>query len=324
MKTKFQWIAGLAIFVLLVGCTPAPTGVPTQPQQENQVPTQTAIPIPTNTLIPIEPPKRESIVFSSNRGDDPNQLGLYLIDPETLQITPIDTGMEALLARWSPDGETIVFAVPDIWNLYTVHPDGTGLTQVTDFRSNNADWSPDGNRLVFQSDHDNEPENTPDIYIIDITGENLVEIQDVPPIIDYSPRWSPDGSLILFISALPGSLQVFTMQPDGTQLKQITGGAENVTVGNWSPDGSRIVYVSGKGNTTELYIVDADGQSNLVQLTDDDFTDDGPVFSPDGKRIVFFSNRGGNWDLWMIDVDGTNLVQLTNDAYYDAYPDWRP
>jgi len=49
-----------------------------------------------------------------------------------------------------------------------------------------------------------------------------------------------------------------------------------------------------------------------------------PSFSPDGKQIVFASNMSGSWELWTINVDGTNLVQLTDDEYYDAFPDWSP
>ncbi|MFC2028777.1 hypothetical protein ACFLTX_02500 [Chloroflexota bacterium] len=321
----------ILLSALLVGCS---TGAATEEVQPT-TPVE-----PAGTEPPVEPsattkpadtatvtlqPLTDAIVFTSNRGTDPDKLGLYLLNLETLEVTPIDTGMDgSILPRWSPDGSTILFSVIDIWNLYSIQPNGGGLTRLTDFRSNNADWSPDGDCLVFQSDHDDEPLNTPDIYIIDIDGTNLVEIQDVPPEVDFSPRWSPDGSRILFISSMPGILQPFAVNPDGTGLTMLMNDPAGVNVASWSPDGKRIVFASGQGDASEIYIVDADGNgSNLVQLTNDAFMDDNPVFSPDGEYIVFSSTRGGNLDLWTMKVNGTDLVQLTNDPYTDSFPDWR-
>jgi TolB protein len=269
---------------------------------------------------------KDMIVFASNRGDDPAELGLYLLDLESKQITPVETGFEAcVLPKWSPDGNSILFGVMDIWNLYTVMPDGSELTQITDFRSNNADWSPDGTQIVFQSDHQNEPQDTPDIYIIDITGENLVEILDDPPNIDYSPRWSPDGKRILFISSKSGKEEMFTMNVDGSDVVQLSESADQVIEAVWSPDGTRIVFAYGPYGRTDLFIADADDvRTNEVRLTNDQQANMHPTWSPDGKRIVFSSTTSGSTDLWMIDADGTNLVQLTDDAFEELFPDWSP
>ncbi|RME08633.1 MAG: hypothetical protein D6803_00690 [Anaerolineae bacterium] len=266
------------------------------------------------------------IVFTSNR-EKPDKAGLYIFDPETGDVTPMDVRIaNAILPRWSPDGNSVLFAVPEVWNLYSVLADGSQLTRITDFRSNNADWSPDGTRIVFQSDHQNEPEDTPDIYILDLVSGEVTEILDDPPSVDFNPRWSPDGSRILFISNRNGSFDIYTMSVDGTDIVQVTDSKEQERSADWSPDGSRIVFsYSPGGPVANIYIINADGDVNsVVRLTDGNASDNYPTWSPDGQQVVFSSNRSGNWDLWVINADGSGLTQLTDDAFYDGYPHWGP
>ncbi|MBC8505444.1 MAG: PD40 domain-containing protein [Anaerolineales bacterium] len=288
----------------------------------------TILSAPMEAETPTEPEDVESlVVFASNRGDDPNALGLYILDTETLEITPLETDFDAnLFPKWSPDGEQVLFTVPGEWNLYTILADGTEITQITDFRSANADWAPDGSQIVFQSDHDDEPEDTPDVYVIDLVEETLVELVDLPEVPDFSPRWSPDGSQIMFISARTGNFEIFLMNPDGTDPIQITDSSTPIFNAAWSPDGEQIAYPFPTGEQSmELFLINKDGSpDSIVQLTEDDEYNTSPAWSPDGEKIVFRSDRGGNPDLWMINVDGTDLVQLTDDEYYDDFPDWGP
>jgi Tol biopolymer transport system component len=320
--------------------TPIPTDTPPPPPTDTPVPTDTPEPTepppPTDTPVPTDTPEPSPtpvpagprLVFVSNRGGDPNKLDLFILNLDSMEITPLNTGFDAVaLPKWSPDGSKILFAVKDVWNLYTIDADGTNLTQVTDFRSNNGDWSPDGTQIVFQSDHQNEPQDTPDIYRIDVTGENLVEILDDPAVPDFNPRWSADGSQIMFISGRAGKYQVFLMNADGSDVVQVTAGGSSITNASLSPDGNRIAFTYPQGGKfTDLYVIGKDGSpDSVVRLTQDATFDDGTAWSPDGEKIFFYSDRSGNYDLWMINADGTNPVQLTDDEYYDVYPDyWSP
>ncbi len=326
-----QPVAEIPAAEATVAQAPAAVEEPTKPPPTAVPPTEIP-PTATNTAIPpteIPPtetplPQPERIVFSSNRGDNPGELDLYILDLDTMEITPLDTGFDtAFLAQWSPDGEQVIFAIPGVWNLYTITTDGAELTQLTDFRSNNGHWSPDGSRIVFQSDHQNEPEDTPDIYIIDSNGENMVEILDTPDVPDFGPRWSPTGEQILYVSGPAGVFDIYTMNTGGSEITQITD-VGNATSAAWSPDGNSIVFAAG-AQVVDLYIIDKDGTTeSLVRLTEDEFANNAPAWSPDGEKIVFYSNRSGNLDLWTINADGTGLTQLTDDAFINFFPDWSP
>ncbi|MEW6717561.1 MAG: DUF5050 domain-containing protein [Chloroflexota bacterium] len=336
MKTLSRVVI-IMITLSLVACgktvqpvtdTPQPlklTDTP-QPVEPTDTPLPTESPTPTTMPSPTWVPGQR-IVFVSNRGEDPQKRDLFILDLDTMVITPLNTGFDSVLfPKWSPDGSKILFTVKDIWNIYTIDADGTNLTQITNFSSNNADWSPDGRHIVFQSDHQNEPKDTPDIYMIDANGENLTEIHDDPAVLDFSPRWSPDGNQIMYISGKTGNYEIFLMNADGSNPTQLTTSTSPIIGAAWSPNGKRIVYTFlQSANNTDLYTIDADGSNDsIVQLTRGAVYEDGPAWSSDGEKIVFFSDRSGNLDLWIINADGTNLVQLTNDAFYDAYPDWLP
>jgi Tol biopolymer transport system component len=313
----------LVFAVLLTACAQAPE--PTEPPAPTNTPVPpTDTPEPTPTPVPAGP----RVVFVSNRGDDPDKTDLYILDVESGEITPLNTGFDAVVfPKWSPDGSKILFAVRDVWNLYTIEPDGSNLTQVTDFRSNNADWSPDGGQIVFQSDHQNEPVDTPDIYVVDADGGNLVELLDAPEYADFNPRWAPGSNQIMFLSNRTGHFEIFLMNADGSEVTQVTEGGASITNASISNDGEWIAFVYPQGgNFTDMYRIDKSGDlDSVVRLTKDATFDDGPAWSPDNEKIFFYSDRGGNVDLWMFDADGSDPVQLTDDEYYDAYPDyWEP
>ncbi len=331
---KKIWILVLCVGMLLTACSGTPEAKPAieaesaaevqeeaSPESDKEVATEEES---IEAVAPPASPYADTIVFVSTRGGDPSEmkLELFLLDPHTKEVTAVETGIDGcVLPKWSPDGSRILFSTMNIWNLYTVKPDGTDLIQITDFRSNNADWSPDGKQIVFQSDHQDEPQDTPDLYIMDITGENLVEILDDPPNADYSPRWSPDGSTILFISNRSGKEEIFTIQADGSGIQQLSNMTDPVANAEWSPDGTRIAFVKGPPDGENLFIADADDfNANVVQLTSDGKGIGQVAFSPDGKQMIF--NSGA--ELWTINVDGSNLVQLTDGEYFNLWPDWSP
>lgn len=134
----------------------------------------------------------------------------------------------------------------------------------------------------------------------------------------YYYAWSPDGKTIAMVGAQAQngdtSVGVFTVNPDGTGLKQLTSEmfAGNViripTAMSFSPDGKSIAY-----NVTAddyIRIMNADG-SNSVTLP---VTGSSPVYSRDGSEILFYSS--GGISAMKPDGSGVHLVvPIASDGY---------
>jgi len=133
------------------------------------------------------------------------------------------------------------------------------------------------------------------------------------------PAMSPDGHLIAFQSNRTGVDQIYTMKPDGTDVKQITSGDFFNGNPSWSPDGKQIAYESKPNGKWEVWVMNADGtgQRQLAAGGDDGH----PHWSKTG-RIVFNSNRttpdmkapwSQQWhEVFSVKPDGTDLRQHTH------------
>lgn len=141
-----------------------------------------------------------------------------------------------------------------------------------------------------------------------------------------SPAATPPGNLpevgrLAFSAETDdGGLAIFTMNPDGTDLRQVTHGTMDAMTPAWSPDGTQIAFTGGGshsgGSSSEsppldIYVMDADG-SNVRQLTDTRISDRNPVWTPDGSTIVFSSEvpQGG---ISAISPAGTDLRAVTDE-----------
>ena len=199
----------------------------------------------------------------------------------------------------------------DRFDLYTVARDGSDLRRLTTYDTYTAESvvSPDGKRIVFTSLKDGDL----DIYVMNIDGTGLKRLTNTPGY-DGGPWWSPDGTKIVYRAhhpadsaqlaqyrsllanrvVRPSQVELFVMNADGSDQRQITrlGGANFGP--SWTHDGRRIVFSSNYKNPRsrnfDLFIVDLDG-SNLEQITTHGEFDGFPMFSPDGRKLLWASNR---------------------------------
>jgi TolB protein len=127
---------------------------------------------------------------------------------------------------------------------------------------------------------------------------------------------------IAFVSDRTGSAEIYTMNADGFDVRQVTQapGADHAPA--VSPDGRRIAFISERSGSSDLYIMNTDG-TGVKRLASIPGTEATPAFSPDGQRIAFASDRDGTSEIYTISaVDGTGVLQVSNgpgDAFTPSY-----
>ena len=203
-----------------------------------------------------------------------------------------------------------VWPIYDSYDIYRSAPDGSGLKALTTTPGYDAEATiaPDG-RIVFTSVRDGDME----IYSMNGDGGDVRRLTSRPGP-DGGPFWSRDGQRIVFrgrpiapgpelddyLGLLkqglwrPTALELYVMNRDGSDLRQVTkNGAANFAP-FFTPDGKQIVFASNlkdpKGRNFDVFLVNVDG-SGLEQVTFNETFDGFPMFSPDGTKIVFASNR---------------------------------
>ena len=149
------------------------------------------------------------------------------------------------------------------------------------------DVSPDGKTIIFDM--------MGDLYTIPISGGKATKITDGLAY-DVHPRYSPDGKSIVFISDKSGSDNIWTMELESEETKQITkDNNQNFFSADWSPDGEYIVGARGRRNIKlHMYHKDGGGGAQLIDKPDNLKTID-PEFSPNGK-LIYFSRRMRSWN----------------------------
>lgn len=155
---------------------------------------------------------------------------------------------------------------------------------------------------------------------------------------DSDPAWSPDGARIAFTSNRAGNKDIYVMNPDGSNVKQLTSDpfallywARNAVdkQPSWSPDSKHIAFSSGRDNiywtrvTDSIFVMNTDG-SGVTRLSEV-YSDAGSaVWSPDGRRIAFESNSDGPWDIVAMDALGSTPAFLTHNEGNSYLPSWSP
>jgi len=147
-------------------------------------------------------------------------------------------------------------------------------------------------------------------------------------LIGCASKFFPE-TLVLYTRVVEGDQEIFVMNADGSNVRQLTYNGALDTEPTWSPDGEQIAYsgISEAGGADqEIFVMNADG-SNVRQLTANDDRDTDPAWSPNGKQLAYVSDRSGLPQIFVLDL-GTGrsrpLVGQGPDRSSDQGPEWSP
>ncbi len=203
------------------------------------------------------------------------------------------------------------------WQLYSIKPDGTGLKQIThlpatDFLSWFPDYSPDGAQIVFCHDMSGAVE----LYTIHADGSGLTQVTH-DGTENIFPRWSPDGTHILFSTLFNGDFgahHLATIRPDGSERTVLTNVLFDDYQAEYTVDTRHILLGSNTDNLlSAIWVIDADGK-HRKRLTQAGLKASGPDVSPDGQHMVFYDHQNTDviGETWVGRTDGTQLKQITS------------
>jgi pSer/pThr/pTyr-binding forkhead associated (FHA) protein len=308
-----------------------PAGVPSAPQGLEQLPATVAsilgdVPahqLPEALASQIQSMPREQVqqmIASLFPGVDITDLpavvaasfpGLSESDVQDL-LGMVFPGQTIQIPEAGPVGGRMALGIFDekrgLYDLYLANATG-GQPILLAEEASDPSFSPDGAYLVYHS-------ATPDkigLRIIKVDGSEDAVLTSTGS--DRNPRFSPDGTLILFSNIDNHTLH--TIRRDGTDRRDIGQG----NYPDWSPDGRQIVYQGCvAGGRCGLIVANADG-SDPRQIT----THPGDSM-PRWRygNIAFLSDRDGNFEVYVINPDGTWLRRITREPATDMMPTWDP
>jgi Tol biopolymer transport system component len=254
--------------------------------------------------VPISPAK---IAFVSERDGNREVYSMDENGANELNLTNHPGQDDA--AMMSPDGSKILFLSyrDGDAELYVVNPDGTGTAKLTDNTAADfyPSWSPDSKKIVFCQDYG--------VHTINVDGSGLTVLTS-PYSSDTGPEWSPDGSRILFNRRIQGRADIFSIKPDGTDLRNLTNTAiAEEYYPAWSPDSSKIAFTTYRAGDSndKVYVMNADG-TGQTRVSDGSSWDLRPRWSWDGSKIAYVSHISPTSNLEIVNVDGSGKTVLTN------------
>lgn len=213
-----------------------------------------------------------------------------------------------------PRGAKYLWGIFDTYDIFVADLRGNITAQLTNSPGYDAEAtvSPKGDLIVFTSTRSGDLE----LWTMNIDGSNQKQITNQLGY-DGGAFFSPDGKQLVFRASrpqtdaeikeykdylaqglvAPTTMEIYTCNVDGTNLKQVT----HLGKANWapffSPSGKKIIFSSNhhsaKGYDFQLFMVNLDG-SGLEQITTESNFNAFPMFSPNGKKLAFSSNRNNH------------------------------
>lgn len=257
------------------------------------------------------------------------------------KVPNVDNGAEFY---FSPDGKSMIgnakFGDDSTHFVYTMNIDGTNIKKINNKGEDACSfYFPCGTKIVWTSTRDNldlpkgdwsDPRNYPtgaELYISDLDGGNIIRLTH-NQYYDAEVSVSPDGKKILFTRSIDGKCDLWVMDADGTNERQITFTDEWQEGGSfYLNDNETIIYRAwerkneGKrGMPMTIFTIKDDG-TNLRQITHDDGTNWAPFPAPDGDHFAFVKVLPPfNFEIYIMSISTGEQIRITYNDAFDGFP----
>ena len=127
------------------------------------------------------------------------------------------------------------------------------------------------------------------------------------------------GGTIAFVSERDGNEEIYVMNADGSNQRNISNNSSADRAPAWSPDGTQIAFVSNRDGNFQIYVMNADG-TNLRKISNSSRSLSSPAWSPDGTQIAYDVFL----QIYVMDADGSNQRNISNNSLEARDPAWSP
>lgn len=285
------------------------TDTPVQPSETPVPPSDTAIPA-THTPVPAT----ATIV-------PPTHTPIPAMSPVPPTPTPVPAAPPAQ-GSWDPKGMIAFERLAEgseFHDIYLMYHDGSRLENLTNFPADDGapTWSPDGDFIAFASSRVGDSSLA--IFKIDLRSRHVTQLTS-GEFKDRWPTWSPDGTRIAFMRRLftngHANGEIFVMNADGTDQRNITNYEWGDNYPAWSRDGEWIAFTSERNwGGRDLWLVRPDGTDARIVRRTDFQAELYPTWSPDGQIYHTFSPNKGDGLLFRVRPDGGDATQVFGDSF---------
>jgi TolB protein len=156
------------------------------------------------------------------------------------------------------------------------------------------------------------------LHVADWDGDSAQEALNSPEPI-MSPKWSPDGKQLAYVSFENKKPVVYVQNVYTQQRTAVANFKGSNSAPAWSPDGRTLAVTLTRDGQSQIYLIGADG-NNVRRLTNSSAIDTEACFTPDGNSIYFTSDRGGSPQIYRVSAQGGEPARVTFNGNYNVSP----
>lgn len=265
-------------------------------------------------------------------------LDIYILDISTGDTIPLTNSRESSVPLWSPDAQKMAYVSGGYYSPLNLVISLVANGQQIFSTSVGEDgwiiypsWSPDSQSLVFQIRQGGEADNYEQLHLVHLIDNKEINLSPAE-VCDIQPKWSPSGENLGFISNRSGDWEMFTMKPDGSQVRQLTIMPEVEYDFDWSPTSQELAFLAGKSappaQLSSLFpSIDSLHFVNLItgEISDAVITSNSEMccfnsvrWSPAGDIIAFMYRKtefcqlgeSCDWYISLFDINSRNRFDL--------------